>query len=575
MPSDFGSRNALPCCLEICGICAFIKVSQDATVLKTYINDVISGASRLPFASRRSWYDIQSSCPDLRRTHAHLKQGTRPSKKITNAADVKRYLRVATIAGDGLLVVPQQEVLSGSRECIIVPRQILNGLVMALHLQLDHPSAHQLQKVMRRSFFALDLDRCIKTTTELCHQCAALRQIPKTVVEQSTGYPPAAVGVTFSADVIRRNRQIIIVLRESVTSYTLACFIDNEQHPTLREAIIKLTKSFTPLAGPPAVICTDPGTGFCALTNDDLLSHHRVHVEIGRHKNTNKNPEAERAVQELEAEILKQDPLGGAITDLTLTLAVSRLNKRIRGRGLSSWEMWTHRDMYHNTETPVSDLHLIESQHQSRSKNHPISQKSKNPFAKPAVMADLAVGDLVYISGDLDKNRARDRYLVVAIDGPWCDIRRLSGAQLRTKSYRVKRSECFKIQSEVEMAHIPDPDGDQDTYSSTPNEHVTPGTVPGTEAPVMEVAVPRPPPAPPDIPLALSLPDTPARLVPDVDNSCAQASPPEPVPSELPFSPLMETPSSPGADQPTLRRSHRLPKPNTRLKDYVTNFTDS
>ena len=366
VPSDFGSRNAPPCCLEKCGICAFIKVSQDATVLKTNINDVISGASRLPFASRRSWYDIQSSCPDLRRTHAHLKQGTRPSKKITNAADVKRYLRVVTIAGDGLLVVPQQEVLSGSRECIIVPRQILNGLVMALHLQLDHPSAHQLQKVMRWSFFALDLDRCIKTTTELCHQCAALRQIPKTVVEQSTGDPPAAVGVTFSADVLRRNRQIIIVLRESVTSYTLACFIDNEQHPTLREAIIKLTKSFIPLAGPPAVIRTDPGTGFCALTNDDLLSHHRVHVEIGPHKNTNKNPEAERAVQELEAEILKQDPLGGAITDLTLTLAVSRLNKRIRGRGLSSWEMWTHRDMYHNTEIPVSDLHLIESQHQSR-----------------------------------------------------------------------------------------------------------------------------------------------------------------------------------------------------------------
>ena len=189
-------------------------------------------------------------------------------------------------------------------------------------------------------------------------------------------------------------------------------------------------------------------------------------------------------------------------------------------------------------------------------------------------MADLAVGDLVYISGDLDKNRARDRYLVVAIDGPWCDIRRLSGAQLRTKSYRVKRSECFKIQSEVEIAPIPDRDGDQDTYSSTPNEHFTPRTVPGTEAPVMEVAVPRPPPAPPDIPLALSLPDAPARLVPDVDNSCAQASPPEPVPSELPFPPLMETPSSPGADQPTLRRSHRLPKPNTRLKDYVTNLTD-
>ena len=30
----------------------------------------------------------------VRRTHAHLKQGTRPSKKVTNVKDVKRYVAV-------------------------------------------------------------------------------------------------------------------------------------------------------------------------------------------------------------------------------------------------------------------------------------------------------------------------------------------------------------------------------------------------------------------------------------------------------------------------------------------------
>ena len=90
----------------------------------------------------------------------------------------------------------------------------------------------------------------------------------------------------------------------------------------------------------------------------------------------------------------------------------------------------------------------------------------------------------------------------------------------------------------------------------------------------MEVVVPRPLPAPPDILLAPDLPDAPTRLVPDIYNSHPQASAPEPVPSELPLSPLMQTPSSPGADRPNLRRSQRLCKPNTRLKDYITNFTD-
>ena len=41
------------------------------------------------FTSQPAWVAVQSECPDLRRTHAHLVQGTRPSKKLTNIKDVK------------------------------------------------------------------------------------------------------------------------------------------------------------------------------------------------------------------------------------------------------------------------------------------------------------------------------------------------------------------------------------------------------------------------------------------------------------------------------------------------------
>ena len=109
----------------------------------------IRGLSRLPFTTRSAWTQIQSECPDLRRTHAHLKQGTRPSKKITNIKDVKRYLNVASIAKDGLLVVRRNDALSPSTDLIIVPRSVLDGLVTALHIKLDHPSKHQLQLVMK------------------------------------------------------------------------------------------------------------------------------------------------------------------------------------------------------------------------------------------------------------------------------------------------------------------------------------------------------------------------------------------------------------------------------------------
>ena len=54
------------------------------------------------FTGRAAWLALQAECPDLRRTYAHLMQATRPSKKLTNIKDVKRYRNVATIASDGL-----------------------------------------------------------------------------------------------------------------------------------------------------------------------------------------------------------------------------------------------------------------------------------------------------------------------------------------------------------------------------------------------------------------------------------------------------------------------------------------
>ena len=135
-----------------------------------------------------------------------------------------------------------------------------------------------------------------------------------------------------------------LLLRESVTSYTFALFLKDECHPTLREALIQLCIYMRPLDGPQAVIRTDPAAGFKSLVNDKLLQQHRITIELGHAKNPNKNPVAERAIQELESELLRQDPSGGADSSLTLALATATLNSRIRSRGLSAREMWTQRD---------------------------------------------------------------------------------------------------------------------------------------------------------------------------------------------------------------------------------------
>ncbi len=160
-------------------------MTEDSVVRHVAVDDIISGEKRLPFTSRSAWMVTQQECTDLRRTHAHLSQGTRPSKKATTIRDVKRYLNVATIAKDGLLVVRREQSLASSRECIIVPRQVLDGLLMALHLKLSHPSSHQLKCVVSRYFYALDMDQAISRIAGGCHQCVSLRSSPRFL----HGYP--------------------------------------------------------------------------------------------------------------------------------------------------------------------------------------------------------------------------------------------------------------------------------------------------------------------------------------------------------------------------------------------------
>ncbi len=53
---------------------------------------------------------------------------------------MKRYLNTVTLASDGLLVVQRDTPLSNTTDCIVVPRSVLHGLLMSLHIRLDHPS---------------------------------------------------------------------------------------------------------------------------------------------------------------------------------------------------------------------------------------------------------------------------------------------------------------------------------------------------------------------------------------------------------------------------------------------------
>jgi hypothetical protein len=130
-----------------------------------------------------------------------------------------------------------------------------------------------------------------------------------TLNEQTTCPPPEVVGIYFATDVLKRNKQLILVLRKTVSSYTIACIIENEKHDTLRVSLLKLILGLHPLDGPSAIIRCDAAPGFVALREDEKLKSLGIVLEIGCAKNVNKNPVAERANLEFEKNYFVMIPL--------------------------------------------------------------------------------------------------------------------------------------------------------------------------------------------------------------------------------------------------------------------------
>lgn len=111
----------------------------------------------------------------------------------------------------------------------MIPRGVAYGLVLALHIRLNHPSPCQLKRAFSRSFFALDSDSLIEETSQDCGLCRASRSLPKSLVEQSTSTPPTMMGIRYSRDVFKQQKQLIFVAREDILSFTLAVFVQDEK----------------------------------------------------------------------------------------------------------------------------------------------------------------------------------------------------------------------------------------------------------------------------------------------------------------------------------------------------------
>ena len=100
-----------------------------------------------------------------------------------------------------------------------------------------------------------------------------------------------------SADILKDYGQMILILRENISAYTVATFVPDEKGSSLRDGLIMLTSQLRSSMSPEAIIRTDPASGFRSLLNDPVLTSHKIIIELGEAKNLNKNPIAEKAIE--------------------------------------------------------------------------------------------------------------------------------------------------------------------------------------------------------------------------------------------------------------------------------------
>ena len=440
--SDYLSRHPHECLNKSCQICKFVEETAASAVRSLKVDDVLSGSLRMPFTNTNAWKTAQQESLDLRRAYAHLSHGTKPSKKTKHIQHLRTYLQKCTINDQGLIVCRKHDQHTLERELIVVPHEILPGLINALHTSFTHPTSHQLIKLFGRYFYGIGSGNIIKDITSQCQLCNSLKSVPKEIFEQSSSVSPPTIGGKFAADVIQRQKQCILAVRDNLSSYTLSCIVPNQTGESLRTALLMCTSS---IRLPTCEIRLDNAPGFVTLRNDHLLSANGISLDFGKVKNINKNPVAERCNQELEKELLRMDPSGSPVTPLMLSTATDTLNSRIRHQGLSAKEILFGRDQFTGAKLLVDGETISRKQDELRKSNHMPSASCKARKKRNAVDADVKEGDLVFIKSEGSKNNPRERYIITRIVDRVASLQKMNSSKFCSTKYEVPLAHLLPV----------------------------------------------------------------------------------------------------------------------------------
>ena len=420
----------------------------------------------MPFTQKKTWKTIQFKDPIHCKLRQLIESRQLPETKKTKGDNTKLKL-LHNLYTQGKLTIDKDLVLVKTPEgyyngnVISVPPAIFPGIANAIHIRLDHPSREQLAGIISRYFYTPGWRSILDDVSNSCPQCASVRRLPKVLLEDSSSQSET-VGSKFAADVIEREGQRILTVRECTSQFTRAMLIPDQKADTLRNALITMVLDIIPDTG--TSIRVDGATGFQQLerestTNNSTLKKLGIKIVLGRLLNKNKNPVAENAVQEIHKEILRLKNSEGPITDTELMIILKNINNRVRYHSKTPKEILFRRNALSNVPINVDDEHIISSQKAHRTTSSKHSQKHKEKSKSRTPMQTFQRGDLVLLRDVHSKSSPRDTFIVEELpreDSKFLLIRKLK-QQLRPRLYRALPDELIHSPATPVQSDSPNP----------------------------------------------------------------------------------------------------------------------
>ena len=324
----------------------------------------------------------------------------------------------------------------------------------ALHIKLGHPSKSQLTSLVQRYFYTPGWRNIVQEITDQCHQCSTVKQLPKILLDDTTDIPQG-IGTHMAADVIERNGQKILVVRDKLSQFTRASLIPDQTADTLRQFLLSMVLDILPDSG--TNIRVDGATAFQTLeresaTNGTLLKQLNIIIEVGRLVNKNKNPVGENAVKEVLKEILRHTECKGQVSHTDLDVIMKNINSRIRSNGLSAKEMMFKRDLVTNKDISVTQEDISKQLQDNRKELSIRSQKSKQRYLTKTPSQSFQIGQLVLLRNAVNKITPRDLYIVEDIhiqDETTYYLVRKMQSSLNHRLYKVLPDELILAPTEM------------------------------------------------------------------------------------------------------------------------------